>query len=77
MLEQQIDERRRIFYGHTDKVTITILLNEKNFEFARFNNMDEIENYPDAKHILIAGLKQKDFESFASKYADKFEVIHF
>lgn len=41
------------------------------------DQIDEIKNYPDAKSIIISGLKQDTFEYFVAKYGDQFDAISF
>ena len=76
-LEIVKNQRDSLWYGHTDKVTVTLPLNAQNSELIRFNNIDEIKNYPDVKSICIAGLKQNDFNYFIERYGRQFEAIHF
>ena len=42
-----------------------------------YHQIDEIEKYPDAKTIIISGLRQETFEYFVTKYANQFEAISF
>ena len=39
--------------------------------------IDEISKHPDAKSIIISGLKQDTFEYFVTKYGNQFEAISF
>jgi hypothetical protein len=76
-LKSVLLQRNKIRYGHSDKITITLVTNETTFEFTRFNEMDQISKYPNARSIAIAGLRQDDFERFISDFAHQFEIIHF
>lgn len=42
-----------------------------------FEQIDEIANHPNAKSIIISGLKQDTFEYFVTKYGNQFEAISF
>ena len=42
-----------------------------------YQQIDEIKKYPDAKTIVISGLRQETFEYFVTKYANQFEAISF
>jgi hypothetical protein len=68
---------REISYGHTDKITVTIIKNEEPLEVERFNSLELIRNYPNATSICIAGLKQLDFDRFNHEYAAQFTNIHY
>lgn len=76
-LESVLLQRNKIRWGHTDKITVTILLDETTFDFVRFNDLDQISEYSNAKSIAIAGLRQNDFDRFIADFAHQFETVHF
>ena len=40
-----------------------------------YEQIDTINDYPDAKSIVISGLKQDTFSYFIQKYGNRFEAI--
>ena len=45
--------------------------------FAVDNDLDELRNYPQARQLHIAGLKQRDLGYFIDVFADNYDYIHF
>lgn len=41
------------------------------------NSIDDLVNYPKVKQLHIHGLKQKEFEYFVERYANKYDFIYF
>jgi hypothetical protein len=72
-----IEEQQWLFYGHTDKVTVSIPLDQEKKSISRIIGLDGIADYPEATHICLAGLRQQDFNAFISRFGRQFEVIHF
>lgn len=76
-LKEVREERERLWYGHTDTVNVTIPLHPTPRDYDRFEGLNRIAEHPDATHICLAGLRQKDFEEFIGRFGRQFEVIHF
>ncbi len=76
-IEDVLSLRDRVRWGSQERITITLLLNETTFEYVRIYDLEQIREYPYVKSIIIAGLKQADFERFITDFANQFEVIQF
>lgn len=66
------------FSSHSvENFDINLLQKEVDGGVITIGQIDEIEKYPEAKSIIISGLKQDTFEYFVSKYGNQFEAISF